>query len=171
MTRADQIGHWVDGLSVAGDPCAASTHSHAAKPQNQLKGSDINVKSDPKFVQEYLKLPSDWNLPRPGIIISVTGSATADFDLQEEVWYHRNPSGECSGVFCAICLFATTLSPNCLDCLRAHEFRYSPTLHTRAYLHNTRQVRMPLLETGHAKVDALQGLLHFLLKRSHATKC
>jgi hypothetical protein len=125
------IGHWVEGLSVAADACDASTHSHVAKAQSQLKGSNINVKSDPKFVQGYLKLPCDWNLPRPGIIISVTGSANADFDLQEEVWYHRNPSGQCSGAFFALCLFLTTLSTDCSYFLRPHESGCSQTLCAR----------------------------------------
>lgn len=57
LTRADQLGHWVEGLAAAED--ASNT-----------------------LAREFLKLPSDWNLPRPGIIFSVTGSTTTDFDLE-----------------------------------------------------------------------------------------
>ena len=57
LTRADQLGHWVEGLAAAED--ASNT-----------------------LAREFLNLPSEWNLPRPGIIFSVTGSATTDFDLE-----------------------------------------------------------------------------------------
>ena len=98
LTRADQIGHWVEGLSVADDLQSASALRSDATVPSQYTDSDFSGKNDPAFVQGYLGLPSDWNLPQPGIIVSVTGSATAEFDLQEEVWYHRSLSGEESGL-------------------------------------------------------------------------
>jgi hypothetical protein len=75
LTRADQIGRWVEGLAAAEDPS-----NTLAKIDNLLHpdGED-----DPKSVREFLRLPSDWNLPRPGMIFSVTGSANSDFDLEK----------------------------------------------------------------------------------------
>ena len=74
LTRADQIGHWVEGLAAAEDSSNA-----LAKVDNGLHPDGAD---DPESVREFLRLPSDWNLPRPGMIFSVTGSATTDFDLE-----------------------------------------------------------------------------------------
>ena len=78
MTRADQIGHWVEGLVA--DPDASNQKALVGFAAQNLE------KEKPEFsafrVRNFLGLP-DWNLPRPEIIFSITGSASAEFDLGE----------------------------------------------------------------------------------------
>ncbi len=78
LTRADQIGHWVEALAAAEDPS-----NRLAKMDNGLHPDPHPYpEDDPESVREFLRLPSDWNLPRPGMIFSVTGSANSDLDLE-----------------------------------------------------------------------------------------
>jgi hypothetical protein len=75
LTRADQIGHWVEALSAPEEPASGVGKMPAG---NIFEGND-----DPEVIRDFLRLPSDWNLPRPGMIFSVTGSANSDFDLDQ----------------------------------------------------------------------------------------
>jgi hypothetical protein len=93
LTRADQIGHWVEALSAAKEHSSAVDKMPAGKSFGQLEDCNLNVElngldpeetDDAESTREFLHLPSDWNLPRPGIIFSVTGSATSDFDLEKK---------------------------------------------------------------------------------------
>ena len=72
MTRAEQIGHWVEGLVADPDPSSENAVQH------NLEESECGASR----VREVLHLPLDWNLPRPEIIFSITGSAqNGEFDL------------------------------------------------------------------------------------------
>lgn len=91
LTRADQIGHWVEALAAAEDPSSAVDplpsgtmieEPDAQDLRKQLNGSNADEQDNPEFLRDFLELPLDWNLPRPGMIFSVTGSANSDFDLE-----------------------------------------------------------------------------------------
>ncbi len=91
LTRADQIGHWVEALAAAEDPSSALDNLRSGMMFEEPDARDLRKKlnrlnrdeqDNPEFVRKFLKLPSDWNLPRPGMIFSVTGSANSDFDLE-----------------------------------------------------------------------------------------
>jgi hypothetical protein len=93
LTRADQIGHWVEALSAAKEHSSAVDKMPTGYSFEQLGDCNLNVElngldseetEDAKITRDFLHLPSDWNLPRPGIIFSVTGSATTDFDLEKK---------------------------------------------------------------------------------------